>query len=169
MCEAAFKNSLGDDADAGGLRHERHHLGLHIGGKARMRQSGHVYAVQTAAAFEGQVALGLFHLHAALAKLLEHGLHVIGPRAFQCYLTLCRHAGNRVSGRFNAIRNHLMFCPTQFLHAGNGQGWRSDAVNLRTHAAEKIGEVHDFRFAGRLLDDGDAFGQSGRHHGVGRP
>src|SRR5437870_7575456 len=34
MHEAGFEDTLGDDADAGSDRHEGHHLGLRISGKA---------------------------------------------------------------------------------------------------------------------------------------
>ena len=134
-----------------------------------MRQRGHMHTVQTTTAFEGQVALGLLHLCTALAKLLEHGLHVIRARTFQGYLTLSCHSGNRVGGRLNTIGNHLMLGPSQLLDSGDCQSWRSNTVNLRTHAAKKISQVHHFGFAGRLFDDCDAFGQRSRHHRVGSP
>ena len=166
--EAAFKNALGDDADAGRLRHEGHHLRLHIGGKTGVGQGGDVNALQAAPALEGEFAFGLLDLHAALAELFNHGFHVIGPCAFKGYLAFRRHAGDGVSGGLDAIGDDFVLCAAQLLDTGDGERGRTEPLDLRADAIEKLAEVHHLRFARGVFNDGDALGQSGGHHCVGR-
>ena len=56
----------------------------------------------------------------------------------------------------------------QFLYAGDGQEVGAHALYLCAHLVEKAAELLDVRFAGSVVDGGDALGQHGGHHDVGR-
>ena len=83
MHEAGFEDSFCDDAKTWGEGHEDHHLGLGVGGEARVGEGGDIHGFQPAAAAYGHGQAFALHLHVGFAEFVEDGVQVIRPRSLE--------------------------------------------------------------------------------------
>ena len=74
--------------------------------------------------------------------------------------------GDEEGAGFDAVGDDLVLRAVQFLHAFDDDAPRAGAFDLRAHRVEEIREIHDFRFGGGAVDDGDAVGEHGGHHDI---
>ena len=75
-------------------------------------------------------------------------------------------ARDQVGAALDAIRLHLVTRGVQLLHALDDDLVGAGALDLRTHGDQEFREVHDFRFACRVFDDGFAVRERRGHHQV---
>jgi hypothetical protein len=76
MHEAVLEDGLGDHRGALGDGHQRHELGLHVGGEAGEGLGHHVGAAQAVEAGDGEAGVGLGDIHAAVAQVAGDGAEV---------------------------------------------------------------------------------------------
>ena len=75
-------------------------------------------------------------------------------------------AGDQVGAALDAIRLHLVARGAQLLHALDDDLVGARALDLRAHGDQEFREVHHFRFARRVFDDGFAVRERRRHHEI---
>ncbi len=68
----------------------------------------------------------------------------------------------------DAIRDGLVLHAPQAWHPLHQDGAGSGSGHPRAHGVEALGQIHNFRLLGGVLDAADAMGQGGGHHDVFR-
>ena len=164
MHEAVLKNLLADHAGAVGNRHQRHDLGLQIGGKAGIGRGGDVLG-----AWPHSVHV---HLHAArrgrdlgttLGQDGIQGGNGVGKRTHQLHLAAGDRDGNGIGAGLDAVGHHAMRRAVQARDALHRDLAAAQAPYLGPHGDQAVAQVDDLRLARGIDDAGGAFGEGRRH------
>ena len=81
--EAVLEDGLGDDRGAGGLRQQRHHLRLQVGGKAGIRQRAQFDRLSAAPRATRSPFRDRLDRDAGLAQLGDDGIEMLDRRVTQ--------------------------------------------------------------------------------------
>src|SRR5690606_13302889 len=165
--EAVFK--YGFDDGSGPLGHRIHggKLSLHIRGERRIRRGPQADCL-------GPLA---FHIHlnpvragravrARLFQLEQHGFKDIFPGIFYFHPATGRSGRHQVGSGFDPVRQYVVVASVQALHAIDFNGCSTVAFDIGAHSDQTLGQIHHFRLAGRVFEDGFTLGQRSGHHQV---
>ena len=150
--KAVFKNGFRNHAGTLRLRHERHVLGLHVGGETRVLLGGHITRAQLVSRLDGKcvAAVRAFfgianHLHAHLIQLGEDGSEVLRVAAFHREFAARDRRRRQERSRFDAVRNNAVLGAVQPADAVDGDPVGPRALDTRAHLVEQIREVLHFQ------------------------
>ena len=79
---------------------------------------------------------------------------------------MCRCCSHHKRACLNLIRNNGIFRAMQLLHAFDTDHICTCALDIGTHAVQKIGKINDMRFLCRILDNGLTFCHHSSHHDI---
>ena len=74
--------------------------------------------------------------------------------------------GGHIGACLNLVGNDGVAAAPQAVHALNFNGVRAGTPDVGAHRVEEVGQVHDMRLLGSVLDDGVAFRPDGGHHDI---
>src|SRR5215207_4900968 len=169
--EPVLVDVLGDDPRPRGLGEEDHHLGLQVGGEAGERQCGDVHAREVDGIVDPHPDAAVrplegVHVHAHLPELLELHLQVLGTGASDGHVPAgCGGRHDKGAG-LDAVGHHRPLYGLELLYALDHDPARARAPDACAHRVKEVGQGHDLRLAGAVLDDRDPVGQDGGHHHV---
>ena len=147
--------------------HQRHQLGLQVGGEARegLRLDGDgVDAGPVAGDADAGRRLG--DLGAGLLQGSQCRLQQRAARADQLDIAAGRRHGERVGAGLDAVGEHGVRGAFQPVAPWMCRVDGADALDLGAHLDEALGDVADLRLAGGVLDHRLALGERGRHQHV---
>ena len=116
---------------------------------------------------EQVVALHL-HLHAQSAEGIGNDAQVLQRHVLDANAasTHGRHTDERA--HLNHVGQQAVLRPTERLDALDGEQVRAYALNLGAHAVQHVAQLLHVRFAGSIIDGGNARRHDGSHDDVGR-
>src|SRR5450631_411393 len=91
---------------------------------------------------------------------------MVGPRVLHTDMPAGDGARDQIRTALDSIGQHIVGRAAQPLHTLDDDLVGARALDLGAHGAQKIGEIHDFRLARRVLQHRLAFGQHRGHHQV---
>ena len=168
MHEAVLEDRLGDHRGALGDAHQRHHLGLHVGGKAGVGLGHHIDPDQPVAAADPQSVRGLGDLDARLVQRLGHRIDDVQLDPGQLHLAAGRGRRHGEGAGLDTVGHHAMFRRVQRVNALNDQRVGADALDLRAHGDQAFRQVRDLGLARGVDQFALAPGETCRHHQVFR-
>ena len=117
-----------------GLGHQRHVLGLQIGGESGVFLGGHIHRAQPPGAANAQGGgVRLCHLRPRLLQLGHERADVFGHAAGNRHVAAGDGAGDQERAGLDAVRNDGVLGAVQPLHALDADGGRARAFDLRAH------------------------------------
>jgi hypothetical protein len=167
MHEAVLEDGLADDALALGQGHQGHELRLQVGGEARIDAGLDVHRLQPRAiAADDDAVVGALDAGAGFLDLGQQGLDQVSAGVGQADLAAGHGRGDGIGAGLDPVGDHRVGGARQLLDAGDGDGRRAGALDLRAHLVQALGQIDDLGLAGGGLQHGDAAGQHGGQHGV---
>ena len=141
-------------------------LGLHIGGKTGVGHGLDIGAVQRSGAAHQNGIVPLLHIYAHFQQLCSDALQMLGNDILNQNLTTSRSHGSHVGAGFDLVGDNGIASALELLHAADLDHIGTRTHDVGTHGVEEIGQIHDMRLLGGILDDGHALGQGGGQHDV---
>ena len=169
--EAVLKHVLHHHRGSLGHGGQRQHLGLHIGGKARMRLRLQLLeSREPLRRAQPRRAFLLVDLAAHLPQLGKDSVQVSAGYVGQPDVAARgRRRGQQGTGH-NAVRHGLIAYAMQALHALDGHGMRACAADARAHGVEQVLQIADLRLPRHVAQHRAAPEQHrGHHHVFGGP
>ena len=105
MHETIFKDRLGNHANAVGDGHEYHQLRLQIRGKTRIRQRGHIDALDRAISPHANSRLIGGQNHPSLFELDQEGFEMLGASPLDQDIAARERRCDHEATRFDAVRD----------------------------------------------------------------
>src|SRR6185437_7171984 len=165
--EAVLENRLDDGADAVRHRVERRKLRLHVGRKSGIGCRAYVDGAGTTAPhIDLHPVVSHTDPGARFLQLHEHCIEVVRTRVLDPHVAARDGAGDQVSAALYSIGQDVVRGAAEPLDALDHDLVGAGALDLRTHRDQELCEIDDFRLTGRVLDDGLALRERGRHHQV---
>ncbi len=167
MHEAVLEDLLLQHRCPLGGAHQRHHLGLKVRREAGKGLCRDVHGPGAAvAARHRQAAVGFADVDLRLFELFAEGAQQLTPPADHLDLAAADRGGQHVGAQLDPVGDHRMRRPAQPVDALDRDLVRSFALDLRAHAAQAAGKVHDLGLARGVLEHGGALGQRRGHQRV---
>ena len=108
------------------------------------------------------------YLAANLQKLCADGFQMLGNYIFNSNIALCHRCSEHERTSLNLVRNNRILRAVQLFHTLDTDNIRSCALDIRTHAVQKVCKVNDMRLFCRIFDNRLSFCHNGSHHNVNR-
>jgi hypothetical protein len=102
-------------------------------------------------------------MRAGLAQHVEGRLKVMGAGASEEHIAAGHGRSHRIGAGLDAVGHDLVGRAVQFIDALDGQRAGADAVDLRAHRHEALGDVGDLGLHGGVLDHRLALGERRGH------
>ncbi len=171
MHEAVLEDRLADMRAALGQRHQRHELRLEVRGKAGERVGGHIHRRDAGAvAADADAVRRLRHLGPRGGEDVEGRVQEVGAGVLEQHVAARHRHRHGIGAGLDPVGQDLVPCAVEARDALDGDARRAGALDPGAHLGEAGGEIHHLRLAGRVLDEGRALGQGGRHQRhVGAP
>ena len=163
---AAVPHPLGEDAGAVGQTQDGGDLGLHIGGEARVGHGLYIGAADGAAAADPDGVVQLLHLHPHLHQLGGDAVQVLGDDILNEHIPAGGGHGGHIGTGFDLVGDDGVGSAPELLHAPDLDDVGARPHDVGPHGVEEVGQVHDVRLLGGVLNDGHAVGQHGGQHDV---
>jgi len=166
--EAVFEDGLGNDAGASGITEERHHLRLHIRRETGVRHCFYIDRLKLLRSPYSHPVVSNLQTHSGLAQFSEKGLQVLWNYVGDHNFSAGDGRGHNMGARLNPVWNNRVLCRPEIflLDPFNLNGVHTGPFDPAADAVDEILQVDDFRFLGRIPDDGHPAGQDGGHHDI---
>ena len=167
MHKAVFEDVFLHQADALGLRGQRHILRLHVGREAGILFGRNVDGAQRAiAAHAESVRAECFDARSGLFKLGDDRAEMPRIAIVHNQVAAGDSAGDKERAGLDAVGIDAMPRAMQAGDALHAHGGCARAFNLRAHGYQQLGQVGDFGLARAILHHGFAVGKHGGHQQV---
>ena len=167
ITEPVLPDALVDDAGAAvGETEHGGHLRLHIGGEAGIGHGLDVGALDVLVAGDPDGVALLLDLNAHLHQLGGDAVHVLGDDVADEDTAAGGSHGGHISARLDLVGDDGIGAAVEGFHAVDLDDVGAGAHDVGAHRVEEVGHVHDMRFLGGVLDDGQAVGQDAGQDGV---
>src|SRR5690606_2574248 len=103
---------------------------------------------------------------ARFSQLQQHRVQNIGPGILDLNPSPGGGRGYQESTSFHPVRQYVVVAALQRLDAIDLNGRGARPFDVRAHGNQTLGQVHHFRLAGRVFDNGLALGQGRSHQQV---
>src|SRR5690606_38157683 len=165
--EAVLEHGLDHRTGAFGHGVHGNELGLHVGGEWRVGCSAHVDRFRAVALHVqlDPVVAGV-DVGTSLFQLQQHGLENGRIGILELDAATGGGTGHQVGAGFDTVRHHAVAGATEALHAVDGDGVGTGALDLCAHGVQAVGEVDHFRLASGVLQHRAPVGQGSGHHDV---
>ncbi len=101
-----------------------------------------------------------------LAQLVDDRVKAVGAGLAQRDLSASSGDGSQIGAGFDAVGHDPVFAAVQAVNPVNGDGVGAGAADVCAHGDQTVGEIHHFRFARRVFEDGGAVSKRCRHQKV---
>ena len=101
-----------------------------------------------------------------LFQLEQHRFQDIFPGIFYFHPATSRSRRHQVGSGLDPVRQHVVVASVQALHTIDFNGRGTVAFDIGTHGDQALGQIHHFRLAGRVFEDGFTLGERSCHHQV---
>eukprot|EP01022_Parablepharisma_sp_SALTPOND_P017907 TRINITY_DN290_c1_g1_i2.p1 TRINITY_DN290_c1_g1~~TRINITY_DN290_c1_g1_i2.p1 ORF type:complete len:1623 (-),score=570.02 TRINITY_DN290_c1_g1_i2:20056-24924(-) len=166
MHVAVLEDGLGDMAGAFGDAVHRHELRLHVGREARVFGGTEADRLGTTRHLDADPVLARGEDGTGVAQLVQRRVEQAGTGAAQGHVaTGGRHRAQEGAG-LDAIGNDFMGRAMKLLDTLDHQAIGADAVDLRAHLHQQVGQVAHFGFARGVFQHGLAVRQDRCHQQV---
>ncbi len=164
MHEAVFKDCFGHHRRAIRHGHQRHRLGLKIGGEAWERLRHHIDPDQRCRS-SGNADTARFRRdrYPGFAQLIDEDRQMLDMGIAQQNIAAGDRRRNRIGARFDPVGNDLVLGGVQPLNALDAHGIGAEALDLGAHRNQAVAEIDHFRLARHIHKLGFALGQRRRH------
>ena len=168
MHEPVLEHGFQYRALAFGNAHHGHDLGLHVRREPGIRQGLDGNGLEFLRSHHMDTADVFFHNGPCFPELGNERLHVFAEHIVHQDIPLGHGSRHHIGAGFDPVRDHRVFPAFHAFHSVDADGSGTGASYLASHHVDVVGQVHDFRFLGRIFNDGGAFGHGRRHHQVFR-
>ncbi len=166
VAETGVVEVLGDQRRPVGHRQEGHHLRVHVGVEARIRQRGEVHRCGPIGPRHLDPVVADLHLASGVGQLAQLHPQVQRHASGDPHRAAGDRAGDQVGARLQTVRHHPVPARRQAPHPVDLDRRGPGALDLGAHLGQQRRHVLDLRLARRVADDRAAPGQHGRQQQI---
>ena len=164
--ETILKNTLSHCTCSLGNSKNDCHLWLHVCWESRVWKCCHLCMMKRFGSHNTHCVIKLFHFTANFQKFCSGCFQMLWNDILYCDISFCCSRCKHKGSCLNLIRDNRILCLVEFFHTDNPDYIRTCTTDLRTHAVQKVRNIHHMWLFCCVLDNCFSLCHRSCHHNV---